>query len=160
VDFCSHDAEDKYDVAIAMSYVLGYQLTNGRLIRFLNNVSKSLVDGGVFAFNFYHSSGIYGATLSPRLRKAKIDNADISCISSVSIEGIENCLKEHYTYFIEKENELIEIDIDELMRFFSLKELQLCLEFTGFRVEDSLKYCSDKKLTADDWNGFIVARKV
>jgi len=151
--------DSKYDLAYAMSHVIGYQLDNKSLQNMIHNVYKSLNIGGIFFFNFYHESGLYLGGLNSK--RVEIDKATINIkrFSNAKICAMENTLNLEYDYLIDDriENKLIEISIQEKMRYFSYLELKHYLEEEGFEVKNVCKFGTKNPLEAYDWNGCIVA---
>ena len=161
-DICTDCSDDeKFDLAYAMSHVIGYQLNNKSLKNMINNVYSTLNKGGVFFFNFYHESGLYLGGLSSKRAEISKELINIKRFSNAKICAMENALELEYDYLIDdrKDNKLIEISIQEKMRFFSYLELKHYLEETGFRVEKLFKFGTQNPLDAYDWNGCIVAVK-
>lgn len=161
LDICNSPIDRKGDLAIALSHVVGYQLQNDRLRKFLCNISNSLKMGGIFAFNFYNESAILSKNLVPQFRQVHAEGITITRISNVVTHQIKNILQMKYRYLIEREKEeLIDIYIEEGMRYYSLMELDNCLHSAGFKIKTACNFLTENNLSWDEWNGFIVAEKV
>ena len=160
-NMCTHKADKLYDMAFAMSHVIGYQLKNQDLENFLTAVYNSLNEGGYFYFNFYHEAGLYNGEQSARRSVVTGKDVDITRFSNASINAMENCLDLDYFYLIEKKDsdEVTEIAISEKMRFFSALELEYYLEKIGFTVEKVVDFKTVEPLNAGHWNGVILAKK-
>ena len=160
-NMCKHQSEQLYDMAYAMSHVIGYQLNNQDLEDFLKAVYNSLAKDGCFYFNFYHEAGLYNSEQSARRNFVKGSDVNITRFSNASINAMENCLDLEYFYLIEKNNsdEVTEIAISEKMRFFSVLELKYYLEKIGFKVEKVVDFRTNENLDKKHWNAVILARK-
>lgn len=160
-DMCRDNSLDKYDVAVSMSHVIGYQLENKRLNGFLKNVNKSIRTYGFFAFNFYHAPAVWGTKLSPRFVECKCEHAHISRVSNAVLNAMDNTVNLQYRYIIEESaKEPVTVSVNEKMRCFTVLEIENYLHYNGFEFVNVNKFLKNESLDEDEWNGFIVARKV
>lgn len=160
-DICSSSINKRYDIAVAMSHVVGYQLENSQLRAFFDNISKSLKKGGLFLFNFYNEPAILMEKLTPQFREVCTEGIRITRISNAVPECMENVLHMDYRYIIEgREEAPFDIKIEEKMRYYSLMELENYLYNAGFRLKSANKFLMKEELQYNEWNGFIVAEKI
>lgn len=161
-NICQNVMDERYDVAVSMSHVIGYQLDNKQLNAFLKNINQCLQMNGYFIFNFYHAPAVFfDSKLSPQFKVSAKDEVTISRISNARPDLMKNVLKLDYRYFIERKNdEVMTIAIKEEMRCFNILELENYLNYYGFQMEVTNVFMKDEDLSEKEWNGFIVARKI
>lgn len=152
----------KYDIAMELFNVVGYHNSNSELAGMLQGVSKHLKKGGLFVFDCWHAP----AVLSDRPGKR----------TKVIKEGQKNITRKTTSRLLPTKD-LIEINFDisakesgknpahvgerHLMRYFSVPELSYFLESVGMKLEKVYNFMSLRsKVSDDNWNIFVVARKL
>lgn len=153
--------EEKYDVAVALSHVIGYQWKNEQVEAMLKNIHRSLTSPeGILLFNFYHAPAVQQSKLHGKLKQVKNEKYIITRISNAINNLMDNVLEEEYYYLIEEKEQVSSVAIQEKMRYFSLLEIEYFLKKSGFYIEKAYNYLTTDNLSPEDWNGFIVARKL
>ena len=159
-DITQFATEEKYDIVVALSHVIGYQWTNGQVEAMLRNINRSLSQQGVFLFNFYHAPAVDASKLRSKFKQVRNDKYIVTRVSNVVNNTMENVIEEEYYYLIEESDQVYSVAIHEKMRYFSLLEIEYFLKKAGFQIEKAYNYLTKDDLLPDDWNGFIIARKV
>ncbi len=157
-NICDSPIREKASIAVALSHVIGYQLSDEALDSFIRNVSLSLNKGGLFVFSFYNKPAILSSQLLPRKKVKTISEVRIERESNTSTLVSEDVLINNYDYCI-KDKEEIEIVIQEKMRYFSVEDLRSVLEKNGMKALEVKKTLSEDNLTDNEWNGCIIAIK-
>lgn len=161
VNMCQEPITEFADIVVALSHVIGYQLTNMQLRNFIKNINLSMKAGGLFYFNFYHQPAVTNGSLHPQYRIVRTDDMTITRISNASVVAMENALQMDYRYIIErKAEEPFSVAISEKMRYFSVMELENALCQYGFEIVESKKFLSDDDLTELYWNGCMIVKKI
>ncbi len=159
-DICGSCMDDKYDLAISLSHVIGYQLSNDRLAGFIQNIYDSLKDGGLFIFNFYNYAALAQWKLIPQFKTVEYDGNRITRISEARLLPMENVINLKYRYIVEdKDIDCFSITVDEKMRFFSVLELEKYIKDAGFETITVNRFLSDYDLGCEDWNGCFILKK-
>lgn len=159
MDICAQSTAQQYDMAMAMSHVVGYQLENDMLYNFLANINKSLKKDSIFIFNFYNGAALSEYKLRPMEKVVRGDNVIITRYSCAKNLLINNELLLNYKYIIEDDDVSV-INIEERMRYFTCKEIDFALGITGFEVIAMKNYLTEDVLDENEWNGFCIAKKV
>lgn len=153
-------AED-CSLVLSLAHVIGYQLDNISVKKFLLGINRILKDGGIFLFNFYYQPALYLNNLEPRSIKIEGKKETITRISNACLSPNENCINLDYYYIVENEsNVLHSYEVHEKMRFFSYLEMEYFLFENGFEVLDSFEYNTSKGLSSKTWNVGILAKKI
>lgn len=159
-DITNYYSEEEYDFAVALSHVIGYMWQNQQVEAMLCNINKSLKANGTLLLNFYHAPGVLPHKLTAKIKEASDEKFKVVRASSVNNNLMKNILEEQYYYIIEEDNEISTLTVNEEMRYYSLPEIKYFMEKAGFKVERVYNYLTYDLLTPDDWNGFIIAKKI
>ncbi len=162
VDICNNNPFDqRFDMVISLSHVIGYQTDNDLLRGFFSGISRSLKPGGIFLFNFYNEPGILCGDLKPKSSSVDTQYATISRESTATPVYMKNSIELDYRYSIhdKSEDEDIMIKIREKIRYFSVLELEEYLYSNDMEILEVTGFLSDAPLTEKEWNGCVIARK-
>jgi len=159
-DITRFHTEEQYDLAVALSHVIGYMWENDMVEAMLRNINKSLRTHGLFLFNFYHGPGVAAGKLCAKFKQASDQKYKVTRVSSVQNNEMENILEHEYYYIIEEADQISSVAIQDRIRYFSVPEIQYYLDKAGFCVEKIYNYLTYDPLTPNDWNGFIIAKKL
>ncbi len=160
-DVCSFRQDKKYNIATALSHVIGYQLNNLSVEKMLININHLLEKDGLFFFNFYNEPALFDGKLKSRVQKVTSNNVEITRFSNAAIAADTNCLDLDYYYIIEQfGSEPLSIEIHEKMRYFTKLELEYYLNKNGFETIRFVNYLTDNPLTSDTWNAGVLVKKV
>lgn len=160
-DIGSFSYGKKFNVATALSHVIGYQLDNFSVEKMLISTNHILDKDGLFFFNFYNEPALFDGRLRSRVQKVSSNDVEITRFSNAMITAGENCLVLDYYYIIEQLHaEPLSIEIHEKMRYFTKMELEYYLNKNGFEVIRFMNYMSEDELTSDVWNAGVLAKKI
>ncbi len=157
-NICDRPYATQADVCVSLSHVIGYQYTNDQVRAFIQNISRSLLPGGLFVFNFYNEPAILCGELSDRVSECTEQGIYIRRESSAVPILEENVLQNSYKYYIKDDNDY-EISIVEKMRYFTVFELEEYLYVNDMEIVDVKDYLTDADLSGSCWNGCIIAKK-
>lgn len=167
IDYRKGDARSfrlnkKFDAAMAMFNIVGYQNTNLDFEKFLQTAAYHLKKGGVFVFDGWYrpavlkdppQNRIKTVQLGPKhtlIRKTAQTLNTEKNILNITFELIEKKAGKTVAHIIEKHP----------MRFFTLDEISYFLRKNGFRLLKSSVFPNlNKPVSEKDWNLFIVAQR-
>ncbi len=153
-DITDFKINKKLDFAMAMFNVVGYLTENMQMEKMLKNINRVLKKSALFVFDCWYGPAVLKSRPENRekeIRKGFIrkttQKLDIEkSIIDINFEMLEN------GKFLAKEN--------HKMRFWYLKELEYFLEENDFEL---IKVCNfldlNSKISEDNWNIFVIARK-
>lgn len=151
-----------FDVVCALSHVVCYQVSNESLLGVFSNAYSKLQEGGIFIFDFYHQAGIFTHNLNARVKKVVDKDIVITRFSEAEFDLMENSINVSYVYLIcDGNQEPLFLESNDIMRFFSTKELEYYLKNVGFRTIEffDLDDFHKVQLTSQRQNGYCVAKK-
>ena len=167
VDFLKADIRDfnlnkRFDAAIAMFAVMGYQTTNEDLEKALLNVSQHLELGGLFIFDVWFGPTVLTERPETRIQEFKKDGVRTIRMVTPELNSISQIVSVKYNILqINSEKVIAEVDEVHEMRVFFIQELKWFLESAGFEM---MKVCpfmdADREPRQGDWNISVVAKAV
>lgn len=113
-------------------------------------------------FDFYHQAGIFTHNLNARVKKVVDKDIVITRFSEAEFDLMENSINVSYVYLIcDGNQEPLFLENNDIMRFFSTKELEYYLKNVGFRTIEffDLDDFHKMQLTSQRQNGYCVAKK-
>lgn len=153
--------EDKYDVALAMFNIVGYQIKNKEFESMLKNVNDSLKPNGIFLFDCWYMPAVLKDKPTDRVKRVKFGNKEIIRLTKSKLYQDKNMIEINFDILeLDKKNLLSEGKETHNVRYWSLPEIECFLENAGFSI---IKVCNfmdeNSHISEDNWNIFIAARK-
>ena len=153
--------EEKFDAAVAMFAVMGYQTTNSDFEAALGSVHRHLNDGGLFVFDVWFGPAVL--TEKPEERVKIIDRGDIRIIRHARpiLDVIQQTVDVKYHVLEIKENIILnETNESHLMRFFFYQELKYFLNKNGFSLLNISSFLTlNMSVSEKCWNISVVCKK-
>jgi len=151
----------KYDFAMAMFNVIGYQVTNSDLTAMLQNVSNHLKPGGLFLFDCWYAPAVIADPPTDRIKEIKAGKSRIIRLTQSSLLHRKNQIQiKFHVFSLTGNKKTAESEEIHHMRYLSLPEIDGHLEANNLHL---LKACPFLKLEAEvsdsEWDMFIVAAK-
>ena len=154
------DLPQKFDAAVAMFAVMGYQTTNHDFEDTLTSVRRHLNTGGLFIFDVWFGPAVLTQKPTDRVKIIEQTDKKIIRYAHPVLNIINHTVEVNYTMLeIAGDKVLTETKESHLMRFFFYQELNYFLEKNGFEV---LKICPfvdlDEEVDENVWNIIVIAR--
>lgn len=149
----------KFDVAIMMSAVLGYQHANSDVKTTINNIKKHLNPQGLFIFDVWHGNTVLKESPSVRVKDISVNG--ISILRSVKptlLEDINIC-KCEYTWFSYESGKFTKHMESHHIRYFFAQELEYYLSEAGFKICD-VRVPRRLKDQTPPWHKLYVAKLI
>lgn len=138
--------DKKFKIAYSLFHVFSYLTENNKILNTLKNINNHLEKGGLFIFDYWYTNGVLN--LKPETKIRKIENKKIKAtrLSTPNIVCNKNLVEVNFEYFIEdKETKKIFQNSEKHnMRHFSLPELELFANLSGFEILNSEELISKK----------------
>lgn len=150
----------KFDAAVAMFAVMGYQTTNHDLEDTLTSVHRHLNQGGLFVFDVWFGPAVLMQKPTDRVKIIEVSDKKIIRYAHPVLDIVNHTVEVNYTVLEISRNKLLtETKESHLMRFFFYQELKYFLEKIGFEV---LKICPfmdlDGKVDDHCWNISVICK--
>ena len=159
-DIRSIDFERRFDAALMMFAVLGYQLENADVLAALGTARNHLRAGGLLLFDVWYGPAVLHQRPSQRVKVVPIPGGQILRAASAGLDTRRHVCTVHFHVRRSEGGQLVaETQESHLVRYFFLTELNLFLESSGFaplRVGAFPEF--DKDPDEATWNVLAVAR--
>jgi SAM-dependent methyltransferase len=148
------EIDKKFDVALMMFAVLGYQLENAHLVEALQTVRKHLRPGGLFVFDVWYGPAVLSIRPNDRVKVIKTEEVELIRAAYGSLDVYHQLAKVHYHIWrIQEKRVISESEEDHLMRYFFPQELAYFLHEAGLDLISLTEFPSlDRIASENSWN--------
>ncbi|MDB5205621.1 MAG: hypothetical protein JWR72_696 [Flavisolibacter sp.] len=160
-DIRNFELDQKFDVSLSLFHVMSYLTDNRDLISCLRCVNNHLHNDGLFLFDAWYSPAIHHQQPEVRTRHSIKGHLELERLAEpVSIIN-RNVVNVHYKISVRDTiaNNTKVINENHSMRHFSIPEIGLLAEFTGFQLVDVQELLSGKEPRLDSWAICFVLKK-
>jgi SAM-dependent methyltransferase len=156
------DIGRRFDAAIMMFAVLGYQIHNHDILAVLANVRQHLKPNGVFVFDFWYGPSVLYNRPRSVLKVVTTPSGKVFRTSSSTLDTTHHlCIVRFNILRIAQDHHFEEIEEAHPVRFFFPLEIEHFLEISGLRLEALRAFPDfDRQANDDDWNAVAVATAV
>ncbi len=161
-DLLTLDLAERFDAALMMFAVLGYQHANEEVLAALRSARRHLRPGGLLLFDVWYGPAVLHERPSQRVKTVPTGDGEILRVTSGELDTARHICTVNYRVWRLGGDRLLErAEETHAMRYFFPLELALFLEQAGF-VLDRIGGFPDFARDADDttWNVLAVARAV
>src|ERR1035437_4070176 len=160
-DITDFSVSEKFDVVISMFHVISYLNDNTSLIAAFRNANKQLNPEGLFIFDVWYSPAVYEQKALPRIKKMKNDEISVTRIAEPEIDVNRNLVDVKFTILAKDllNNSYSEFIENHPMRHFSIPEIELLAEMTGFQVLKAEEFLTGKMTSVDSWGVCFILKK-
>lgn len=159
-DLRSVDLGRRFDTALMMFAVLGYQLENDDVLAALRTASRHLEPGGLLFFDVWYAPAVLAERPADRLKTVRSEGRTVVRSSHSQLDTARQICEVSFDVIVTDEGGVHEFAERHEMRFFFAKELELGLTASGFQLLE-LRSFDDPALPADEgtWNVLVAARR-
>jgi SAM-dependent methyltransferase len=133
-DICRHDLGRRFDAALMMFMVLGYQFENADLLAALVTLRKHLAPAGLFVFDVWNGLAVLAQRPGARTAEASVGDTRIVRRTRTRLEPIEQLCHVHFDIERTDADGTTAWEETHTMRFFFPQELDLVLRCNGMRL--------------------------
>jgi SAM-dependent methyltransferase len=144
---------NKFDAAISMFHVISYLNSNDSILNCFDCVANHLNSGGLFLFDFWFAPAVYHQGFEHRIKVFENENIKVTRESSTLLDITRNVANVGFDImvFSKQSNQTQRIVEQHPMRCFSMPEIELFAEITGFKVDEFFYLHSDEKPSINTW---------
>jgi SAM-dependent methyltransferase len=161
-DICTLELKERFDVALMMFAVLGYQIENRNVLSALGVARRHLRTGGLLIFDVWFGPAVLAERPSERLKIISTPKGRILRFASGEVDILSHTCKVNYRIWrLEGKRLVDETGETHIMRYFFPKELDLFLESTKFSLTKLAAFPEiDEDPSEGSWNILGVAKAV
>lgn len=160
-DIASYHLTERFDVAVSLFHVISYLNKNEDLINCFKSTYKQLNKNGLFIFDIWYSPAVYHQKPETRIKRLENDEIEIVRLSESNTVSDKNLVEVNFeVYLIDKKTQIAEtISESHLMRHFSIPEIKMLAEFTGFEVLQTEEFLTENTPTENTWGVCFLLKK-
>ena len=161
-DIKNYRLNNKFDFAMAMFNVIGYQTNNDFMEKTLQNTARHLKKNSLFVFDCWYLPAVLKDRPTNRFKKLKLGEKTIVRKTSQNLDLEKNLININFHIREYKKNKLTNyLTENHPMRFWTLTELDYFLAKNNFKLIKSCVFMNlNKNVSPDNWNIFIIAQKI
>jgi hypothetical protein len=127
-----------------------------------SRAAEHLKLGGLFIFDTWNTPAVYNKPPVRRIKRMENKNFDITRIAEPTLYPSHNKVDVHYNIFVRnKENNIVEtIKETHSIRHFTLLELDLFAQISGFKRIETEEFFTGKPYSEQIWGVCHVFKKV
>jgi len=160
-DICTVQLGRSFDAVLSLFHVISYQTTNDAIKEVFARAAEHLRPGGLFVFDVWYSPAVYAQRPTVRIKRLEGEGVRITRIAEPMTHGNENRVDVHYSIFAEDiaTGTVHTLTETHPMRHFSLPELSLRADMTGFERLAAEGFLTGAPASEDTWGLCLVLRK-
>ncbi len=150
-----------FDAVLSLFHVVSYQTGNDDVLAVFRRAAEHLAPGGLFVFDFWYTPAVYRQYPEVRTRRITVPGRELLRIAEPIVHSGINCVDVHYTVYIRDTDEgsIRMVTETHPMRHFSLPEIDLLCQITGFRRIATEEFLSGQAATEQTWGVCVVLQR-
>ena len=160
-DIAYFKLDKKYDAVIALFHVVSYLTSNEALIASFKNAYNHLVEEGVFLFDVWYSPAVYNLKALPRIKRMQNEELKVIRIAEPIIDFNKNLVNVQFSVIAKDmiSGEVSELNENHPMRHFSIPEIELLAENTGFEILKVEEFLTGNEPSEKTWGVCFILKK-
>ncbi|MEJ7767502.1 MAG: class I SAM-dependent methyltransferase [Chitinophagaceae bacterium] len=151
----------KFDAALSLFHSLCYITTNEEIVAAFKAVSNHLNPGGIFAFDLWYGPAVLHHLPVSRSKVQQNEYLEVVRHGETTMHLDRNVAEVSYEIIVKDRANDKYVTLKEVhpMRYFSIPEIGLIAEQTGFKMKSSEEFLTASLPTLESWNIFIILEK-
>lgn len=150
-----------FDAAVALFHVISYLTLNRELISCFRCVNDHLNAGGLFIFDAWYSPAVHHQQPATRVKRRAVDGLEITRLAEPVLRVNANTVDVNYEVLLRntatRHTEVVREQ--HLMRHFSIPEIDMLAEMTGFETISVQDLLSGEQPGTHTWGVCFVLKK-
>ena len=161
-DICTVQLGQTFDAVLSLFHVVSYQTTNDAVQAVFARAAEHLETGGLFVFDVWYSLAVYVQRPEVRVKRMTDGAVEITRIAEPELHPKENRVDVNYTIFSrDLASGAVETMTEtHLMRHFSLPELDLFAQTSGFEILGVEEFLTGNIPSEKTWGVCLILKKV
>ena len=160
-DISSFELNHQFDAAVSLFHSLCYVTSNVQLLSTFRKVYKHLKPGGIFAFDFWYGPAVLHHLPASRTKYGQNERMEVTRIGETKMYIDKNIAEVNYEIVVKDKSNGKYLTVKEKhpMRYFSMPEIALIAEQTGFKLIGFEEFLTSGRPTLESWNIFVMLEK-
>lgn len=161
-DICTVQMGRTYDAVLSLFHVISYQTSNTNVKAVFARAAEHLHPDGLFIFDFWYTPAVYAQRPMVRVKRMSDKSIEITRIAEPVIFPNENRVDVNYTIFARdlKTGEVKAFVETHPMRHFSLPEIDLLAELSGFTRIGTEEFLTGNSPGEDTWGVCVTLKRI
>jgi SAM-dependent methyltransferase len=160
-DITDYSINSKFDCIVSLFHVVSYVNDNKSLIECMKLANNHLNQGGLFLFDVWYSPAVLTIKPEKRIKCFENERVKVERTATTELNYNTNVAEVNFRINIHyKEDETSKV-FNEVhpMRYFSLPELELLAEISGFDLVDCEELLTKEKPGENTWAVCVIFQK-
>jgi SAM-dependent methyltransferase len=151
-----------FNAIISLFHVISYQITNESVLSVFSRAYDHLEANGLFIFDAWYSPAVYSQKPEVRVKRMAVDELEITRVAEPVTNYVQNTVDVHYNIFARQTstNSISTFSEVHHMRHFSIPEVELLAQMSGFKLLHAEEFLSGETPSDDTWGVCFVLRRV
>ena len=160
-DIAKVKLDKSFDAVISLFHVISYQTSNNQIKSVFKNAADHLSTGGLFIFDIWYSPAVHYQRTSVRIKRFNNDEFSIVRVAEPDNYPNENLIKVNYNFFVKNlhDNSTTQFKETHSMRHFSIPEIDILAEISGFQRLDAQEFLTKKTPSENTWGVCVTLKK-
>jgi SAM-dependent methyltransferase len=160
-DITNFKIDKQFDAVISLFHVISYLTDNESLINCFKLTNQHLKHNGLFLFDIWYSPAVYVQKPGTRIKRLENNDIKITRIAESQINYNRNIVDVNFEVnILNKYNNRLEIiNENHPMRHFSLLELDLLAQLTGFELIKAEEFLTHNIPNENTWGVSVIFKK-
>jgi SAM-dependent methyltransferase len=160
-DITNFRFDQQFDAALSLFHSMCYLTTNDQLITAFSNINRHLKPGGMFAFDFWYGPAVLHHLPAGKTKYRENESLQVSRHGTTTMYIDQNVAEVNYDVIVQDKRSGVREIIHEThpMRYFSIPEIALIGQQTGFEMIGFEEFLTSAQPTLESWNIFVLLRK-
>ena len=161
-DICTVQLGQTFDAVLSLFHVVSYQTTNDAVQAVFARAAEHLEVGDLFVFDVWYSPAVYAQRPDVRVKRMADEAFEITRIAEPVLHPNENRVDVNYTIFARDIATHAVQTFSEIhpMRHFSLPELELLAQMSGFQIIGSEEFLTGSAPSEKTWGVCFVIKRI
>lgn len=154
--------DEKFDIATALFHVVSYLNGNDELISSFKNIHKHLKEDGLFIFDLWYTPAVLSQIPEERTKETEDEHIKVIRKATPVNHWNKDVIDVIYDIQVYDKKTEQEYSLSEThnMRHFSIPEIELLANFTGFKILKTEEFLTGKSPGPDTWGVCFVLSKL
>ena len=146
----------KFDIIICLFDSIGYVITNEKIVKTLENIRETLIDGGLAIIEYWNGLNFVSNFDKTTVREIIIKEGVLKRTANVKVNYTEQISDVEYTFFIDGQEQFRE---NHRNRYFFPKEFGLLVKRAGLEIQDIHYDYGQHKDVMKAWHCLAILKK-
>lgn len=152
----------KFDAAISLFHVLNYLTDNSSLLSCFKSVNEHLNLSGLFLFDIWYTPAVLNLKPETRIKRLEDESIFVTRISEPQLDSFSNVVNVNFEVIIRDKitRDTSLIIENHPMRHFSIPEIKLLANFTGFEFVHCEEFLTKNPVSDETWGICCILKKI